>query len=136
MSRLWARVPPWVVNVLIIPIVSVVLGFLVAAIAVVATGADPTLAYLDLFQGAFTNNNAFAETLVSSVPYIFLGLGVALGFRAGLFNIGAEGQFYIGALAGSSSPTRSTACRRSSRSRSPCWRRWRPASSTPASPAS
>jgi general nucleoside transport system permease protein len=99
-SLLWARVPPWVINVLIIPIVSVVLGFLVAAIAIVATGADPTLAYLYLFQGAFTNNNAFAETLVSSVPYIFLGLGVALGFRAGLFNIGAEGQFYIGALAG------------------------------------
>jgi len=40
------------------------------------------------------------ETLVSTVPYVFLGLGVALGFRAGLFNIGAEGQFYIGALSG------------------------------------
>ncbi|HEY8760576.1 MAG TPA: ABC transporter permease [Candidatus Dormibacteraeota bacterium] len=100
MSRLWAHVPTWVINALIIPVVSVVLGFLVAAIAVVATGADPTLAYLYLFQGAFTNTNAFAETLVSSVPYVFLGLGVALGFRAGLFNIGAEGQFYIGALAG------------------------------------
>ena len=100
MSRLWGYVPPWVINALIIPIISVVLGFLVAAIAIVATGADPTQAYLALFQGAFTNPNAFAETLVSTVPYIFLGLGVALGFRAGLFNIGAEGQFYIGALAG------------------------------------
>jgi general nucleoside transport system permease protein len=99
-SRLWGRVPTWAINVFVIPIVSVVLGFLVAAIAVVAAGSDPTLAYLYLFQGAFTNTNAFAETLVSSVPYIFLGLGVALGFRAGLFNIGAEGQFYIGALAG------------------------------------
>jgi ABC-type uncharacterized transport system permease subunit len=100
MSRLWGYLPPWVINALIIPIVSVVLGFLVAAIAIVATGADPTQAYLALFQGAITNPNAFAETLVSTVPYIFLGLGVALGFRAGLFNIGAEGQFYIGALAG------------------------------------
>ena len=92
--------PRWVVSGVVVPIASVVLGFLVAAIAIVATGADPTQAYLALFQGAFTNHNAFAETLVSSVPYVFLGLAVALGFRAGLFNIGAEGQFYIGALAG------------------------------------
>jgi general nucleoside transport system permease protein len=100
MSRLWSWMPRWLVSGVVVPIASVVLGFLVAAIAIVATGADPSQAYLALFQGAFTNNNAFAETLVSSVPYIFLGLGVALGFRAGLFNIGAEGQFYIGALAG------------------------------------
>lgn len=38
------------------------------------------------------------ESLVTSTPYIFAGLGVALGFRCGLFNIGAEGQFFIGAL--------------------------------------
>jgi simple sugar transport system permease protein len=99
-SRVWRLVPQWVVSALVVPIASVGLGFLVAAIAIVANGADPTQAYLALFQGAVTNHNAFAETLVSSVPYIFLGLGVALGFRAGLFNIGAEGQFYIGALAG------------------------------------
>jgi general nucleoside transport system permease protein len=100
MSRVWTWMPRWVVSGVVVPIASVALGFLVAAIAIVATGADPSQAYLALFQGSFTNNNAFAETLVSSVPYIFLGLGVALGFRAGLFNIGAEGQFYIGALAG------------------------------------
>jgi general nucleoside transport system permease protein len=99
-SRFWSRLPRWFVSAVVVPIASVILGFLVAAIAIVATGADPTQAYLALFQGAFTNTNAFAETLVSTVPYIFLGLGVALGFRAGLFNIGAEGQFYIGALAG------------------------------------
>ena len=100
MSRLWNRVPTWIITIVVVPIASVLLGFAVAAIAIVATGTDPIQAYTALFQGAFTNNNAFPETLVSSVPYIFLGLGVALGFRAGLFNIGAEGQFYIGALAG------------------------------------
>jgi general nucleoside transport system permease protein len=99
-STVWNRLPRWFVTGVVVPITSVVLGFLVAAIAIVATGADPTEAYLALFQGAFTNHNAFAETLVSTVPYLFLGLGVALGFRAGLFNIGAEGQFYIGALSG------------------------------------
>ena len=43
--------------------------------------------------------NPFFESLVVSTPYIFAGLAVALGFRAGLFNIGAEGQLYIGAAA-------------------------------------
>ncbi len=41
--------------------------------------------------------NPFLESLVASTPYIFAGLGVALGFRAGVFNIGAEGQLFIGA---------------------------------------
>lgn len=40
----------------------------------------------------------FTESLVTSTPYIFTGLAVAIGFRCGLFNIGAEGQFYLGAL--------------------------------------
>ncbi len=43
----------------------------------------------------------FAESLTISTPYIFLGLAVALGFRGGLFNIGAEGQLFVGALASS-----------------------------------
>jgi len=90
----------WIVNSIFVPLASVTAGFVVAGIAVAATGADPLLAFVSLFQGAVTNRNAFAETLVSTVPYVFLGLGVALGFRAGLFNIGAEGQFYIGALSG------------------------------------
>lgn len=42
--------------------------------------------------------NPFFESLVQSTPYIFAGLAVALGFRAGLFNIGAEGQLYVGAI--------------------------------------
>ncbi len=42
--------------------------------------------------------NPFFESLVSSTPYIFGGLAVALGFRSGLFNIGAEGQLFIGAI--------------------------------------
>jgi len=42
--------------------------------------------------------NPFFESLVTSTPYIFAGLAVALGFRVGLFNIGVEGQLYIGAI--------------------------------------
>jgi simple sugar transport system permease protein len=90
----------WIASAILVPLVSVACGFLVGAIAILAAGADPTVAYQALFQGAFTNHNALPETLVSTTPYILLGLAVALGFRAGLFNIGAEGQFYIGSLSG------------------------------------
>lgn len=94
------RLPPWFVGAIVVPLASVVCGFIVAGIAVFVTGNDPVQALSALFQGAFTNHDAFAETLVSTIPYIFLGLALALGFKAGLFNIGAEGQFYVGALTG------------------------------------
>ncbi|TMD03730.1 MAG: ABC transporter permease [Chloroflexi bacterium] len=82
------------------PILSIVCGFAVAGLAVLASGADPVQAFSALFQGAFTNPRAFTETMIATLPYIFLGLAVALGFKAGLFNIGAEGQFYLGAVFG------------------------------------
>src|ERR1700674_222269 len=88
------------ISAVLIPLVSVLCGFLVAGIAIQVTGSDAIAAFTALFQGAFTNPRAFPETLVAMIPYIFLGLAVALGFRAGLFNIGAEGQFYLGALFG------------------------------------
>jgi simple sugar transport system permease protein len=91
---------PRVRDAVLLPAISLVCGFAVAAVAVVLSGANPIDAFVALFQGAFTNHNALAETLVATIPYIFLGLAVAVGFRAGLFNIGAEGQFYLGAIFG------------------------------------
>jgi ABC-type uncharacterized transport system permease subunit len=91
---------PRVRDAVLLPAISLVCGFAVAAVAVVVSGANPIDAFVALFQGAFTNHNALAETLVATIPYIFLGLAVAVGFRAGLFNIGAEGQFYLGAIFG------------------------------------
>jgi general nucleoside transport system permease protein len=85
---------------LLLPIISLACGFAVAAVAVLLSGSDPIAAFSALFQGAFLNRNSFAETLIATIPYIFLGLAVAIGFRAGLFNIGAEGQFYLGAIFG------------------------------------
>lgn len=95
-----SRLRGWLLTAVVVPAVSIVCGFLVGAVAIIAVHVDPLVAYSALFAGAFTNNNAFAETLVSTTPYILLGLAVAVGFRAGLFNIGAEGQFYIGSLTG------------------------------------
>ena len=100
MTATLERYRPFLVNNILVPIASIIAGFAVAAVAVVISGSDPVAAFEGLFAGAFTNRNAFAETLISSIPFVFLGLGVALGFRAGLFNIGAEGQYYIGGMAG------------------------------------
>ncbi|MGQ9586033.1 MAG: ABC transporter permease [Anaerolineae bacterium] len=55
-------------------------------------------AYQGLFEGALGSQRALLDSLVYSTPYILAGLAVALGFKCGLFNIGAEGQLYMGAL--------------------------------------
>ena len=54
-------------------------------------------AYIALFRGAFGSTNAISETIVNATPLIFAGLGFALAYRAGLFNIGGEGQILGGA---------------------------------------
>ena len=51
-----------------------------------------------MIRGALFKQRGFSESLVATVPYILLSLAVAVGFKSGLFNIGAEGQFYIGAI--------------------------------------
>jgi ABC-type uncharacterized transport system permease subunit len=83
---------------LLLPVVSVLLGLAAGAVAVLLAGASPLDAYAALFQGAFTNHNGFTETLVATIPYVFLGLSVAVGFRAGLFNIGGAGQLFLGGI--------------------------------------
>jgi simple sugar transport system permease protein len=57
------------------------------------------VAYRAIFTGAFGSVNAVSETLFAATPLILTGLAVALGFRAGLFNIGANGQLTIGGIA-------------------------------------
>ena len=58
----------------------------------------PITAYKSLFSGAFGSPEAWTSTLLYAAPLALAGLGVALGFKAGLFNIGAQGQFLMGAL--------------------------------------
>ena len=60
--------------------------------------SDPIAAYKALFTGAFFEYHGFATTLVKMSPMLLAGLAVALPLRAGLFNIGAEGQIYLGGL--------------------------------------
>ena len=66
---------------------------------ILLSDANPVEAYSNFFRGIFGNLNGFCEVFVKATPLIFTGLGCAVAFRTGFFNIGAEGQFYVGAFA-------------------------------------
>jgi simple sugar transport system permease protein len=77
----------------------VLAGLLVLALALFAAGFDPVLALGALWRGAFGSWDALlSATLPRAIPLITIGLGIGLAFRAGALNIGAEGQFYAGAV--------------------------------------
>jgi ABC-type uncharacterized transport system permease subunit len=77
---------------------AILCALLVGAIVIMAGGSDPLAAYAALFHGAFFEYHGIATTLVKMSPLLLAGLAVVLPLRAGLFNIGAEGQIYLGAL--------------------------------------
>lgn len=71
---------------------------LVCSLLFLAAGASPIAAFRSLLQGAFGSWRATTDTLVKSTPLIFTGLATAVAFRARLWNIGAEGQVFAGAM--------------------------------------
>ncbi len=86
----------------IVPVLAVVVAMVLGGVIMLATGvtlANVGEAYLALFNGSFGSLSAVSETLTAAAPVTLAGLGIALGFRAGLFNIGAEGQMIVGGLA-------------------------------------
>jgi general nucleoside transport system permease protein len=83
--------------------VAVPLGSLFAALAIIAvllvlTGHRPTSTYRRLFDAAFLDDGALTASLIAATPLAFTGLAAAVAFRMKLFNIGAEGQLYFGAI--------------------------------------
>lgn len=72
---------------------------IVAAVLVLLAGASPIAACQMFFNGIFGNINGIGEVFVKATPLILTGLGCSVAFRTGFFNIGAEGQFYVGAMA-------------------------------------
>ncbi len=81
------------------PFLAVFTALVLGALIILAAGGDPIAAYRGLYEGAFGSKDALSETTVWATPYIFAGLAVALAFKGGLFNIGAEGQLALGAVA-------------------------------------
>ena len=96
----------WLVGAL--PVLSILLALVVGGVIILASelllpnhAFDPFLpitSYLALLDGSFGRESAIVNTLVSTTPLLLGGLAVAIGFKAGLFNIGAQGQFLMGAL--------------------------------------
>ena len=81
------------------PLLALAFTLAVSSLLVAWAGAPVGQAYALLLQGGFGSRFALTETLTRATPLIFTGLAAAVAFRARLFNIGAEGQLYLGALA-------------------------------------
>jgi general nucleoside transport system permease protein len=82
-----------------IPFLAVLTALLLGAVVIAATRGDVLRAYQGLWEGSLGRPQSISDTLVWATPYIFGGLAVAIAFKAGLFNIGVEGQIGLGALA-------------------------------------
>lgn len=83
---------------MIVPVASVVVALAIGAVIIVVSGANPLVAYSALFEGGLGSSRAIGRTLEKATPLIFGGLAVALAFKCGLFNIGAQGQLLLGAV--------------------------------------
>lgn len=83
---------------LLVPLLAIFTAVIVGGLIIKVVGGDPIAAYKGLIQGAFGTRKALSETAVWATPYIFAGLAVAVAFKGGLFNIGAEGQLAFGAV--------------------------------------
>jgi simple sugar transport system permease protein len=90
------RQPRWLTFV--VPAASLVFAFFASGVVLLATGHDALSSYRKLFDAAFVAKGALSDTLVAATPLAFTGLAAAAAFRMRLFNIGGEGQLYVGAI--------------------------------------
>lgn len=89
----------WVVTVGA-PVLGVLAGLLIGALLILLAGANPVEAYATMVRGAFGGQRQIEETVLKATPLLLMGLGLTAAFRARVWNIGGEGQYYMGALAG------------------------------------
>ncbi len=82
----------------IVPAVSVIIGLLIGAIAILLKGINPLRVYQALFIGAFGSRYTISETLVAATPLIIIAAGLILVFKMNFWNIGAYGQYILGAI--------------------------------------
>lgn len=86
----------------------IILLLIAATLLIVASGASPVVAFGVFIKGIFGNTNSFCEIFVKGTPLILTGLACTVAFNTGFFNIGAEGQFYMGAAAAAAIALRCT----------------------------
>ncbi len=83
---------------ILVPIASIVAALLVGGLIILLAGENPLTVYREMAAGAFGSRYQLSETVVKMTPLLLTGLGVSVAFRMQLWNIGAEGQFYLGAI--------------------------------------
>ncbi|RMF83482.1 MAG: ABC transporter permease, partial [Nitrospinota bacterium] len=93
-GRLWRMSKP-----LLEGVTATLFGLLLGGLLLLLSGFNPLTAYSALYQGALGDHYALASTLAEATPLILTGLTFAIGMRSGLFNIGAQGQVFLGAVA-------------------------------------
>lgn len=86
------------INPLMMTIISIILGMTIGAVVLAIIGYNPFEAYKIVFEGIFGKPKYMSWTIITATPLIMTGLSVAFADKTGLFNIGAEGQFIIGAM--------------------------------------
>lgn len=91
-------VDAWSLQPLLVPIYAIILSFIIGGILIALIGVNPFTAYWALVRGMFGSSDRIAGSLARSVPFIGSALALAFAFKAGLFNIGAEGQLLVGGL--------------------------------------
>jgi simple sugar transport system permease protein len=84
-----------------VPVCSLLVAFVIGGIVLLITGHNPFSTYKELFKAGFTETGSLSQTLITTTPLAFTGLAAAAAFRMRLFNIGAEGQLFMGAIFGS-----------------------------------
>ncbi|HMT19742.1 MAG TPA: ABC transporter permease [Promineifilum sp.] len=85
---------------LLLPLLATLAALAVGAVMLQLLGANPINAYGALLNGAFGSQNALADTIVRATPLLLVALGICIAFRAGVINIGGEGQLVAGAILG------------------------------------
>lgn len=85
---------------LCVPVLAILVALVVGAFLMFSIGIDPIGAYGQLWAGIASSNYQIGITLVKATPLLLAGLGLGFAFRCGVFNIGGEGQIYMGALLG------------------------------------
>lgn len=88
----------YVLTRILYPFVSLFISLVISGIILAACGHNPFFAFGAIFKGSFGSGQAFLQTLIHATPLIFSGLAFNFAMRAGLFNLGMEGQLYCGAM--------------------------------------
>jgi general nucleoside transport system permease protein len=88
------------IRAVIAPLAGAVVGLAVGALIIAASDVDPLAAYAALARGALGGSRPLTETVLKATPLVTMGLGLVVAFRCRIWNIGGEGQYFAGALAG------------------------------------